>query len=172
MVWQQALSDGQAEVEKDRGWRRAVRLWTVELGLSGDRRNALQDLSVISVSLKVLAHRRHWFSKQSTGDLPLGLHGRGFALIQERSALTRSEPESIVFVYQPDETLKSVVRRFCWTKGAASATLGLDETNGPARRRQADLRAVEFVPKRELDRADSRKIDRLRKENRATETGN
>ena len=44
MVWQYALADGQAEVEKDRGWRRAVRLWTVELGLSGDRRNPLEDL--------------------------------------------------------------------------------------------------------------------------------
>ena len=49
---------------------------------------------MISVSLKVLAERRRWFSKQSMDDLPLGLHGRGFALIQERSALTRSEPES------------------------------------------------------------------------------
>ena len=41
LVWQQALADGQAEIEKIGGRRRAVRLSTVELGLSGDRRSAL-----------------------------------------------------------------------------------------------------------------------------------
>jgi hypothetical protein len=92
--WQQAPADGHAEVEKDWNSCIFVRPWTVELGLSADRRSALQDLTVISVSLKVLEHHRHWFSKQSTGDLPLGLHGRGFAHVEERSVFTRSEPES------------------------------------------------------------------------------
>jgi hypothetical protein len=39
--WQQALADGQAEVEKDWNSCRFVRPWTVELGLSADRRSAL-----------------------------------------------------------------------------------------------------------------------------------
>ena len=52
------------------------------------------DLTVISVSSDALAHRRNCRSAQSAGDLPLGLLERGCALIQERSALTRSEPES------------------------------------------------------------------------------
>ena len=43
----------------------------------------------------------------------------------------------MVFVYQPDVPLKSVVRRFCWTKGGAWRTVGLDETRWSVRRRQA-----------------------------------
>jgi hypothetical protein len=46
-------------------------------------------------------------------------------------------PKKIVFVYQPDVPLKSVVRRFCWTKGGAWRTVGLDETRWSVRRRQA-----------------------------------
>jgi hypothetical protein len=52
------------------------------------------DLTLISVSLEVPVHRRHCFSEQSTGNLSLVLLGRGLALTQQRSALTRSEPES------------------------------------------------------------------------------
>src|SRR5215831_8759372 len=42
-----------------------------------------------------------------------------------------------VIVYRPEKLLKSTSRRFRWTKAAVSATVGLDETNRPARRRPA-----------------------------------
>ena len=41
LVRQYAHADGHAEVEMDWNWGIAVGLWTVELGLSGDRRNPL-----------------------------------------------------------------------------------------------------------------------------------
>ncbi len=73
--------------------------------------------------------RRSWY---------LSARGVGPNLVQIEKWHVGVDYHQEVFVYQPDRALNETCRRFCWTNRAVSATLGLDETNGAARREQAD----------------------------------